>query len=431
MQSPSRDTLKFVFEVLDSIEGTSKRTLKEETLQGLSSDPVVEETTKTLLHAALDPFTLFGVEISPDEVTGVEIGDPAMEWMAFQSLIRSAQTGRLQRSLVLEVLERFGSARLKWYLRVLNKDLKMGVGAKTVEKVFPGLVPDFGVQLCETFDPSKSFSGEWLGEVKVDGVRGFLLPGGVVSRNGKPLYNYEVVKDALAATGVLDTHVPDVEFWHPDGFDKTISIVRTQGVHSDAKDLQCYLLDLVPKDEFATRTGASPLKERVEVADLVASLSPSPCILRPETRVVRSRDDVLRAMDEFVSRGYEGIVLKRADSVYRFKRTRDWQKFKPTESVDLPVVGYETGYLNWARNTVEEVWFPGATTVVQRLVVDYKGKNVGVGSGFTRERRVAWADNPDLILGKVIEVKYQNVTEDGSLRFPVFARVREDKEVSR
>lgn len=60
---------------------------------------------------------------------------------------------------------------------------------------------------------------------------------------------------------------------------------------------------------------------------------------------------------------------------------------------------------------------------------------LGVGSGFTDEQRKYYFINQNKILGKVIEVKFFEETnnEKGelSLRFPVFLRVREEgKEVS-
>ena len=56
------------------------------------------------------------------------------------------------------------------------------------------------------------------------------------------------------------------------------------------------------------------------------------------------------------------------------------------------------------------------------------GGEVHVGSGFTDiEREELWNRQSELT-GRMIEVKYQEKTQDGSLRFPVFMRFRPDKE---
>jgi DNA ligase-1 len=61
------------------------------------------------------------------------------------------------------------------------------------------------------------------------------------------------------------------------------------------------------------------------------------------------------------------------------------------------------------------------------FIVDYKGKEVRVGSGFSdAERHDLWFSKHSQI-GNIIEVKYHEVTPDGSLRHPVFGGFRYDK----
>jgi DNA ligase-1 len=61
------------------------------------------------------------------------------------------------------------------------------------------------------------------------------------------------------------------------------------------------------------------------------------------------------------------------------------------------------------------------------FVVDYKGVEVRVGSGLTDDlREQIWSDKATHI-GRTIEVRYQEETPDGSLRFPTFVCFRNDK----
>jgi DNA ligase-1 len=60
--------------------------------------------------------------------------------------------------------------------------------------------------------------------------------------------------------------------------------------------------------------------------------------------------------------------------------------------------------------------------------VNYQGVEVQVGSGLTDElRERVWADK-ESFLGRTIEVRYQEVTPDGSLRFPTFVCFRNDRD---
>lgn len=59
---------------------------------------------------------------------------------------------------------------------------------------------------------------------------------------------------------------------------------------------------------------------------------------------------------------------------------------------------------------------------VTRLLITHKGTRVGVGAGLSREQRIAWMNDPKLIVGKVVTVKFFEITKNQqgaeSLRFP-------------
>ncbi len=116
-------------------------------------------------------------------------------------------------------------------------------------------------------------------------------------------------------------------------------------------------------------------------------------------------------MNSAVKKGEEGIVAKIANSPYELKeKSKYWLKMKPTETYDLLVVGKFLGQ-GRLKNTLGG------------LIVKYNDVEVKVGSGYTdEERELFLKDAP-----KIIEVKCKGVTEDGSLREPVFVRIRDDK----
>ena len=65
------------------------------------------------------------------------------------------------------------------------------------------------------------------------------------------------------------------------------------------------------------------------------------------------------------------------------------------------------------------------------LVCNYKGNLVNVGSGFSDEDRELFWKNKDEIIGRIIEVRYKEVTKDKkteleSLQFPSYLGVREN-----
>jgi DNA ligase-1 len=118
--------------------------------------------------------------------------------------------------------------------------------------------------------------------------------------------------------------------------------------------------------------------------------------------------------DEFVLDGMEGAMIKDLDAPYKFGRGPEVMKLKAFYDVDLKIerllegTGKHSGKLG-------------------SVVVDYNGVEVHVGSGFTDDLRTAMWTSPASFLERIIEVRYQEVTPDGSLRFPTFVCFRNDR----
>jgi DNA ligase-1 len=133
--------------------------------------------------------------------------------------------------------------------------------------------------------------------------------------------------------------------------------------------------------------------------------------------LIKGEQQLADFYDLIVADGYEGIIIKDLDATYEFKRSKAWIKMKPTETIDVPVVGIEEG-------TGKYKGMLGA------LVVDVDGVRVNVGTGFSDEQRKEfWKFNNELYrpLNIIAEIKFQEKTPDGSLRFPVFIQFRPDK----
>jgi DNA ligase-1 len=259
---------------------------------------------------------------------------------------------------------------------------------------------------------------------KLDGVRciASVLPNGEVkyfSRNGKLFRNFYVFDQAIRRWFTQALKEP----WYKPGmvvvFDGEVtalggdfSKVMTQ-VHR-VSQLNPEILRYNVFDIY-TPENSMPFHERYDFLESSLHYLLDPQVtLVPHTYVESANLTVSyleQTMQKAVQRGYEGIVVKDGNSPYVQKKSVDWLKMKPWETEDLVVIRALEG----------KGKFEGT---MGKLACLYKGKEVMVGSGFTDEERAQfWKQLP-----KMIEVKYQEKTRAGSLRFPVFVRVREDKD---
>jgi bifunctional non-homologous end joining protein LigD len=166
----------------------------------------------------------------------------------------------------------------------------------------------------------------------------------------------------------------------------------------------------------------------------------SQCLLpSPLVQLVHAEDDGVALLEAALASGFEGVVGKRLDSVYRSgRRSAAWIKVKPTRTADFVIGGYTRG--------------KGAREPLGALLVGYRENRrlrfaSHVGSGFDRrtlaalrkrlkplERAVCpFAEEPELPNPTtwveprlVAEVQFHSWTDDGRLRAPVFLRLRDD-----
>jgi bifunctional non-homologous end joining protein LigD len=164
------------------------------------------------------------------------------------------------------------------------------------------------------------------------------------------------------------------------------------------------------------------------------------CLL-PSTHVllVHTSANAEQLYEAALASGFEGIVAKRNDSAYfAGKRSANWRKVKPRQTVDLVVGGYtqgrgERGSLGavllgyWAGNELQYAGHAGSgfdEAVVKDLLARFRNlarKDTPYSEKPPLHRPTSWVD-PKL----VVEVTFLGWTPDGLLREPVFMRVRDD-----
>ena len=313
--------------------------------------------------------------------------------------------------------------------RLFTKNLPIGVEAATINKVYgEEIIPVWEVQQGYPIDKYKFKKGELIfASRKLNGVRGTYFRGNIISRQAQKFEGLDhIVKDIEEIIGTDYAVDGELIRKNVDGltdgqnFRETISIINSDG--NDKSLIKFVVFDIVPVDEFekdACTEKYSVRKKRL--LDLKNKIQKNGTQNIEVVQMVYEGtdvNDVYDWLDYAVKHDWEGLVVNR-QVPYRRTRHNGCLKVKRFYTVDLRITAIEEGQ-NRLAGTM------GA------LVVDYKGNELRVGSGFDDATRAAVWENPDNYIGKIVEVKFKEKSCDKktgleSLQFPTFVRFRDDK----
>ena len=310
---------------------------------------------------------------------------------------------------------------------IVCKDVQLGIDAKTINKVIPGLIPEFNVQLSNKyFDKLEVVEGkEFVLTTKIDGSRIIAMKdNGKVSFWTRQGQKYEglidLEKELLECSDdnfVFDGEIVAIDTDLENTYKNTMKLSRTKDLEKHG--LKMLVFDYMPIANFKAQS--CPIAYSTRRAQLSAIFDLN-CFkyfeLLPMLYKGIDTSNIIRVLNEQTAAGQEGIMINIANAPYDFKRTNNLLKVKKFQDTELKVIGFEEG-------TNKLVGTLGA------FICEYKDNTVKVGSGLSDDDRAYFWNNKDKILNKYITVKYFEKSRDSktgleSLRFPIYMRVRED-----
>lgn len=409
-----------ITDILNAVKGASGANEKKRILLEYENNTLF----KKALTYALDPYLTFNIVKVPrvKDTDRLVSTDETGRWNMFFDIADQCAARETSGNNAIEKMHSvFCSATPEeevWMRKILKKHLAIGASVKTVNAVFPSLISTFNVSLAQKFD-EKRLSNRWdvAVEPKLDGIRCFSIVSGsdvkMFARSGKLITNFEstLAPELLKlGDGCYDGELMGEDF---------ISLMRQAYRKDDVDTSKTYLalFDYLSLEEWTSKISTMTCADRYEeLLDRLSLNGVNLNLLQPVERAIVPADynEIKSAHDDFVKLGYEGVMIKYSEAPYKFGRGWEVMKFKAFHDVDLKIKEVLEG-------SGKHIGKTGSVRV------SYKGVDVQVGSGFSDElREKLWSDRSSFI-GRMIEVRYQEVTPDGSLRFPTFVCFRNDR----
>ena len=378
---------------------TSSTTSRIKKLQVIAdSAGIWREVFLSALYYAYDPYKRYHVTRGTVRGSGTDILG-VDQFVLLDKLSMREISGNAAPYAVSQVCQKLTPVSAEMFKRILLKDLRIGLGAASINKAFPGLVPEHKVMLAKPLEWHR-VKYPCISTVKLDGVRAIYRDGVFYTRNGKILHGLEALAGRLSGAPVLDGELvcPGLDFQTSSGSLRSFA---------ETPNAQFHIIDAPehPSHSFIER-----------MSDIKPWVNPEGPVLRVNWIGVHNMRQIERHYQACLDAGYEGVVVKPMEYEYVNKRSFDWMKLKAINTVDARIVDIFEGtgkYSSSAGGVI--IQMPDSEVLVR------------VGSGFSDEQRDEIYADPDMFIGRMIEVKYHEVTPDGSLRHPRFYRWRDDK----
>jgi hypothetical protein len=441
-----------VFQILEALSATSSRNEKINIIKAEKNHQLLKDTFKY----ALDPFNIYGIKVIPTYAHTGQDGTTLQNFIDYlPNFIERKITGNAAIDKLREMLADMTHEDSTVAEFIIRKDLRCGVQASTVNKIWKDLIFSYPCLLGKSFDPDtidKHMTWPAIAQLKLDGLRvnAIVDPATkkvlLFTRAGKPIeIHNELDDDLLALNSNSDKAVMyDGELLVVDKQGNVLPRKAGNGILNkairgtisteEASRVRIQLWDRIPIEDFYAKQSKEIYSERFGKLLIDADLQPDETTMAMlaqgghkykivDFRYVDNLEQAQEYYQEALANGEEGIMLKTVTHLWQDKRSNELVKFKCEKLCELRVVGWEEG-------TGQFEGYLGKLPCVSEC-----GKlEVNIGGGFSRDFRLN--TRPEDIVNKIITVKFNEVieSEDKPGKYSLFLgrciEVREDKDLA-
>lgn len=417
--------------LFESIEKTQGTNAKKELLElGLKSE--YSDDLKIVLNHLFNPMISTGISKTSWNSANTKILDKTEKFYSIEELVKFVQENNTGKKETVERIKSFANRFETGYEQLLiyqiaTKDINIGISTTTVSKYIH--IPKFEIMLGERLNEEVDFNRNYILTKKLDGVNLTCFKRGesiaFFTRQGKQVdglieltEQYKELPDGVYFGEALYSNEDEAKDR------KELYRLSTGELNSkrENKKISHWIFDYQTLGEWDSENFVTPYSntihtlENIFLKNKLKNIKMVPFVYQGTGKEI-AFELLKRAKED----GWEGLVLRYSSSVYQKKRSSDFIKLKPFTEVDLRIVGFKE--------------FKHPNQLGAFICEDDEHTiKCSVGSGFSKEQRYDFWKRKNEFLGKICEIQTMEITENKSgqksLRFPVFIRFRDDKNIT-
>lgn len=435
-----------IFDCVENIASHPSKLQKLDLLATYISDPYF----KKAMQFAYNPLMRFGV--ASKSIEGLKafgnLNFDSDTWQLLHALNNADLTGNAAIDAIAKQFNRLNEKSGVVLRRILLKDMRAGFSESSLNKVMPGLIPEFPYMRCSLPEKSNMEKWDWTTgkyvQEKADGmfVNVDHTQAGevrVLSRAGTEFPSYAIedfikavkqtLKRGTQTHGELLVLDKDQKFCAREIGNGMLNSLTNGGALDDGYTLVIQVWDQLPLKKVVPK-GKYHVGYEHRYNDLVEQVENSEMkiIWVIPTMIAYSKAEAFAYYKTLLQQNKEGVIVKERTAIWQDSTSKDQVKLKVNVDVDLAIVAVVPGSMD-SKNEGR----PGSLTCMSDLgdlVTDVTVKNEAM--------REAIEKNTDDWIGKVIVVRANQLmlpsdsNLDHSLFLPRFveSNYRTDKRIA-
>lgn len=356
-----------IFKAIEHLASISSSKIK----LGSLKEYIKDETFRKVCLYAYHPQYVYNFKDVPTVVENK--GDTNVPFWLFDDLRNRKVTGEIANVQLSEALELSSVETAELIARIIRKDLRCGISRATINKAYPGLIPEFPYMRCCLPKDAKLDNFSWeegcISQEKADGMfanvnahRGGLVE--IYGREGN-LFNKQKFSQLVleVAQRLCPREDQSSKGWQYHGEilverdGKVLPREIANGIINSMNNGDCELSvnervlykvwDRIPLEAVAEKKYNVFYHWRL--TNLIKQLlhevehdKPYAIAMIP-TKIVHSPEEAKAHFKEMTSQGKEGTILKDGRAIWKNGTSKEQVKFKVEFDVDLKIVGFVEG----------------------------------------------------------------------------------------
>ena len=447
---------KSIKDILDEIANESSTNKKIEILSKYKDNELLSH----VLYLAYSKRIKFYIKQIPEYYPTLKTLDLRLALGELSLLYKRTKTGNEAIIHLRNILERVNDDDRDVIIRVIKKDLRIGMATKSINKVFKNLIEITPYMGAVSFSPDRikkllENEGEVLVQIKMDGRYCNVIKKDdeiiLESRSGDEFYlpespflvelnylpNNNVLNGELTMVG-LSRHVSNgiihslIDLYKKkelrskevhEKYVKRFEKEHHMSVEEALEKIKFTAWDILSYDDYLRGKADLRYKDRLNyLADILMYNSIGKRVEIVETYTLSSYSDILTKFQEVLNEGEEGLIVKSKYGFWKNGKPNYQIKMKLEMHIDLKIVGF-----NYGTGKNEDV-------ISSLKCETSNGYLKTQPTGISEKMMKYITEHQDELLNTVVEVKCSGLSQDHngnySVLHPVFIKLRDDKQIA-